>query len=425
MVPVTNAQKLINSPYSRFNLGSLSPTGSFKSIAMGGVGIAMKDNNSIFFNNPASYASLDTTSFIFDFGLDGSKNTLSDGENKFESQDINFHHLLMGFPVGRKWGVATGIVPVSNAYYYLSESISKLDPGYDSLTGPIASVHKGGGSISNFFLGTGGNITKNISAGINMTVVFGQIDRLNQYEFEDYTTTFSQRASQKLRINGINFDYGIQYTRQLKKNRYITAGFSLTAAKKIGSSFEELNERFSIFAAAPYSPDTLAGGYTYYHSKDSTRLPSTMRFGLLFGKKDKFVAEIDYVATSWSKAKIIGSEGTLANTKSLMFGIEYIPEKNSNTSYLKRIEYRAGAHISDNYLILNGVQLKEFGVSCGLGLRLSKPGPVGNPISRANFYVDYTKIKGDIALGLHNENIFSFGVSLNLYDWWFVKRRYE
>lgn len=421
MVPVTNAQKLINSPYSRFNLGILNPLGSFKSLSMGGVGIAMRDNNSIFFNNPASYSSLDTTSFIFDFGLDGSKNTLSDGENKFSSQDVNFHHLLMGFPVSKNWGVAVGIIPVSNAYYYMSERILSTDPGYDPLTGPIASVHKGGGSITNFFLGTGGNITKSLSAGINMTVVFGQIDRLNQYEFEDYSTTFSQRASQKLRLNGINFDYGIQYTKKLKKNHFITAGFSLTAAKNLGSSYEELNERFSIFATAPYSPDTLPGGYKYYHTKDSTRLPGTMRFGLLFGKKDKFAAEIDYVATSWANAKIIGSKATFANTRSLMFGIEYTPDKNSNDSYLKRIEYRAGAHISDNYLILNGVQLKEYGVSCGMGIRLSKL----NPYSRVNFYFDFTRRNGDISAGLHNENILSFGASLNLYDWWFIKRRYE
>ena len=60
-------QKLINSPYSRFNLGTLESQGSFKSLGMGSVGTAIRDNSSIYFTNPASYSSLDTNSFNFDF----------------------------------------------------------------------------------------------------------------------------------------------------------------------------------------------------------------------------------------------------------------------------------------------------------------------------------------------------------------------
>ena len=55
-----NGQKHINSPYSRFNIGTLEPAGSFRSLGMGGVGTAMRDNSSIYFTNPASYSSLDT-----------------------------------------------------------------------------------------------------------------------------------------------------------------------------------------------------------------------------------------------------------------------------------------------------------------------------------------------------------------------------
>lgn len=418
-VPETKGQKLINSPYSRFNLGLLNVPGSFKSIAMGGVSIAMRDNISVFYSNPASYSGVDTTSFIFDFGMDFSNNTLVSDSDKFTSQDMNFHHLLMAFPVGKKWGVATGIVPLSNGYYYLSQTIRSGDPGYDPLAGPLAAVHKGTGSITNFFVGTGGEIVKNLSAGINLQIVFGQLERLNQYEFADYTSTFNQRGTQKLRINGINFDYGLQYSVNIKKDYFLRAGVSLTASKKMSSTFEELNERFTVYNYVPYSPDTLS--YNYSHSKDSTRFPGTMRFGLAFGKKDKFVAEIDYISSAWADAKIQGSTGMLANTKSVMLGLEYTPDKFSNDSYFKRASYRAGLHYSDNYLVLNGVQLKEFGASCGVGLRLSRL----NPYSTANFYFDYTRRNGDLPKGLHNENIFSIGASLNFYDWWFMKRKYD
>ena len=65
---------------ARFNLGILEPAGSFRSSRDGRYGTAMRDNNSIYFSNPASYSSLDTNSFIFDFGLDYGISNLSDGE---------------------------------------------------------------------------------------------------------------------------------------------------------------------------------------------------------------------------------------------------------------------------------------------------------------------------------------------------------
>ena len=83
------------------------------------------------------------------------------------------------------------------------------------------------------------------------------------------------------------------------------------------------------------------------------------------------------------------------------------------------MEYRFGGHYADNYLILDGIQLREVGASFGLGIRLR------DNRSKANVYFDYTRRIGDLDAGLHNEDIFSFGVSLNLYDVWFRKRKYE
>ncbi|MDO9340493.1 MAG: hypothetical protein Q7T72_08210, partial [Bacteroidales bacterium] len=148
-------QKLVNSPYSRFNIGTLEPAGSFRSLGMGGIGTSLRDNSSIYFSNPASYSSLDTNSFVFDFGLDYSINILSDGVSSFSSDDMNFDHLLLGFPVAKGWGVAAGIVPLSNGYYKLSESVLKNDPEYDPIVGEYSSYHAGDGGFTNFFLGTG------------------------------------------------------------------------------------------------------------------------------------------------------------------------------------------------------------------------------------------------------------------------------
>jgi len=102
-------QKFVNTPFSRFNIGTLEPAGSFRSLSMGGIGTAIRDNSTIFFTNPASYSGFDTTSFLFDFGLDYSMTILKSETDTAYSGDMNFDHLLMGFPVMRGFGVAVGV----------------------------------------------------------------------------------------------------------------------------------------------------------------------------------------------------------------------------------------------------------------------------------------------------------------------------
>jgi len=83
------------------------------------------------------------------------------------------------------------------------------------------------------------------------------------------------------------------------------------------------------------------------------------------------------------------------------------------------MEYRLGGHMADNYLIINGDQIKEIGVSFGIGI------PLPRTYSKANLFIDYTKKNGPAGSTLHRENFYTMGVSLNFYDYWFQKRKYD
>ena len=354
------SQKQIDSPLGRFNLGILQPAGSFRNIAMGGVGTAFRDNNSINFVNPASYSSLDTNSFIFDIGMEYGINVISDGTSKHNSDDMNFDHLMIGFPVAKGIGVAAGIVPFSNGYYKISETVN--DPS-DPVTGEYTSYHIGGGNYSNVFLGTGINLTKNFSAGINMSVLFGSVSRANEVFFSEFTTEYHDDQVEVLQLNGINLDYGLQYRASLKKDFFLTAGFSLSSGKHCKSKYSDLTCRFTASTPA----DTLK-----YISDDSTKafVPGNYRLGISFGQKNKFTAGVDYMFSNWSDAKFYGSAEIVCKYRALLFGLEYIPEKYSNYNLLKRIEYRFGGHVEDNYFIYNGQRIKEWGASLGFGIPL-------------------------------------------------------
>jgi len=407
-----SGQKLVNSPYSRFNIGTLDPSGSFKSLAMGGIGTALRDNSTIYFTNPASYSSLDTNSFVFDFGVDYSKNSLSDGVSKYSSQDMNFSHLLMGFPITKGWGIATGIIPMSNGYYKIAETVLETDPGYNPTIGPYTLSHSGDGGFTKFFIGSGIKINKNFSVGANMTLLFGQINRVNQIEFGDFYNVYNDNSTEKLRLGGINFDYGIQYSASLKNNFFFNAGVSLTSGTNYKSKYEQL----SLLYTAYNVNDTIS-----YTSDKSTKvfIPATWRFGIAFGKKNKLTTGIDYIMTKWSTSKIPGSTGSAADTRTVLVGAEYIPNKYSNYSFISRLEYRIGGHYGDNYLIVNGEQVKEYGASIGIGI------PMRRTLSRTNLYFDFTRKTGSPSNNLFTEDYFTMGISLNLYDFWFIKRKYD
>lgn len=412
LLPISiSGQKLVNSPFARYNLGILEPAGSFRSIGMGNTGMAMRDNSSIFFYNPASYSSVDTNSFLFDFGLDYGVNQISDGKSKYTSGDLNFDHLLLGFPITKGMGFAAGVYSKSNGYYNISESVKVGDPDYDPLTGAYTSFHNGSGGLTNFFIGSGVNITKYLSAGINMTLLFGSINRINELDFADFYNVYHDNVAEKLQVTGLNFDYGLQLSAPLKKDHFLNAGVSFSSGKHYKSSFSSLTTRYTAYGGK----DTLS-----YSSDDSTKafLPGMLRMGLAFGKKNKFVGGIDLVLTKWSEAEFHGSGGYLGNTRELLFGAEYIPDKFSNYSLFKRMEYRAGGHIEDNYLVLNGIQVREYGASLGLGIPMRM-------LSKINIFIDFTRKSYSGPAFSHYENYFTTGISLNFYDQWFLKHKYN
>jgi hypothetical protein len=405
-------QKLIDSPYSRFNIGTLQPQGSFRSLGMGRVGTAIRDNSSIDFTNPASYSSFDTVSFIFDFGLDYGRNFISDGVTRYSSSDIDFRHLIMGFPLSKGWGFAAGVVPVSSGYYKITQTVTSTDPGYDATTGEYTVDHNGDGGITKFFVGSGIQIGKNFSIGANLSFLSGQLKRDNSFVFSDIYNVFNNNSEEKLVIGGLNLDYGIQYVAAFKNNYFINIGASMSSGNNYNSKYNLLSKKYTAYSVI----DTIS-----YVANNSTKthIPATYRIGISFGKKYKFTTGIDYVITKWSTSSIPpGSSNYAADTKEFRFGAEFIPDKFSNYSYISRIEYRIGGHIGDNYLIINREQLKEYGASIGLGLPMRR-------FSKTNLFIDFTRKTGSPASILHTEDYLTVGISLNLYDFWFLKRKYD
>ena len=67
---VFSASAQISSPYSKFGYGLLNDNATSAQSQMGGVGYAMNSGRQINVMNPASYAAIDSLTFLFDMGVD-------------------------------------------------------------------------------------------------------------------------------------------------------------------------------------------------------------------------------------------------------------------------------------------------------------------------------------------------------------------
>ena len=413
---LVHGQKEVNSPYARFGVGLLEQQGTFRSLGMGGTGIALRDPQNLFYQNPASFSSIDTNSFVLDFAMDYRIIGLDNGEESYSSDDMNLHHIIIAFPLSRKIGFATGITPFSTGYYNMNSITSIGDPGYDPIIGEIEETHNGAGGFSKYFVGLGIDLFKGFSAGASMNFIFGEIFRENHLYFLEDNNYFNNTYREKINLRGLNFDIGAQYHFNIGESYFGSLGFKYTNQGDLRAETEELLARGSVYTGSTYSIDTIS-----YSPLSSTTVtfPSALGLGVAFGIENKLTLAADYTFSDWSKSSFLGYEEYYTSSKSINVGLSYIPDKFANYNILNRVEYRLGGRMSDSHLVVNGEQLKEFGITFGAGI------PLRRSKSNINVFFEYGSRKGSLELGLHNETCYSMGLSFNFYDYWFIKRKYD
>lgn len=402
-------QQNVHSPFARYGIGNLEHQGTFRTRAMGGVSSGIRDNLTLNYLTPASYSSIDTASFIFDFGLDyGVVRLKSDGLSH-TSQDMTFSHLMMGFPITKGWGVTAAILPYSNGSY----KIGFETPG-TGVTGKTYEHHGGIGGYQRVLLGTGFKPFRFMSLGVNAFYMFGEITRLNDFVFTDDNNYFNTSKQSSLSMKGLGYDFSVQFMVPLADKKFINAGLTFTPAYDLKTGHQDFILRYSNIRTSLLALDTL----TKSSASTTSRMPLSVRAGFSLGKTDKLTAGADLVYTRWSKASFPYTYGTYTDALSLHAGAEYIPDKYSNYGFFDRMEYRIGCRYGESYTLFGGDQVKEYGITFGTGV------PMRRSRSRISLVVDLsTRGKGEGEIP--GETRISVGASLNLYDYWFLKRQYD
>jgi hypothetical protein len=402
------------SPFSRFGLGDLHGLSHGRTSAMGGATLGSRNSQQINFANPASYTSTDSLAFLFEFGVNGKFSSYKSSLDKFSTNDINFRYFSLSFPVTNRISAAMGLTPYSDVGYNIV--VNQNLEG----TGAIRHAYYGEGSLSRAYFGVGVSPVKNISVGANLFYFFGTLTRNSYINFPENIEMYVIERTDGLRLRDFGMNFGIQATIPMAKEQSITLGATLENKPKFTAFNSDIAYKSLVINIPNQTPradrDNLR---EVAEEKSKIIMPLSAGFGVSYVKKNKMELNADYYFQEWSKASFFGAPYVFLTDRSIIaVGGEYIPDKFSIRNYTSRIAYRAGLNFENSYLLINNEQVKDFGISFGVGL------PVYRSNSTINISAELGR-RGSTKSNLIRENYMKLNLSVNLYDFWFVKRRFD
>lgn len=403
------SQSDLSSPYSRFGIGDIN-TGSPNTIlkGMGGISNAMSGKTLLNPNNPASYAELDSLSFVFDAGFYIKSATFSTNKLTEKGSNASFDYASIGISATKRWKFGLGLMPYSNREYNVITDHN--DMGHYNI------AFQGEGGLTKYFFSNGIKITDDLSVGITASYITGTLFDNTSVYFPDSTYFLNGKRSVNMRIGDFKLDYGILY--RLPIDDYnITIGVTYSQGSKVASKRDVFTRNmFKGFGNNIESPiDTLK--YTK-NEKVNISMPHGFGLGVKMDNEKGWQVGADFNWTGWKGFKINGVNDSIQNSWNFAIGTSFKPRSTSISKYHKRITYRAGFHFDQTYYNVYGQSINKYGLTLGLGL------PVPRSLTSFNIAFEVGSM-GTTKNNLVKESYFNISISMSIYDKWFVKRKYK
>ena len=390
------AQKNTFLPYSRYGLGEITHHGFTTNLGLGGTNTALRIPNQPNYLNPASYTTQDTNSVIFDVGLKASTNLMKTSQSQINKKTMGFDYLALSFPVTSWWNSSIGVVPYSEVGY---EILTTQQYEY----GKRYNEYNGTGGLRKFYIGNAFEPIENLSVGFNYMYMFGS---LNYGSYMTWSTDtahvqpYNIKKETEKYLRASQFNFGIQYTYNFSENSRITVGG--TYETSVSFNYQEDNITTNLLDTLS---SEMSAGYDF---------PSRYTAGVSYSSKRLFWG-FDYTYTNWSTLENFDK---VNDSYSFHTGIQFTPDKEALRSYFKRIDYRLGAYYNNGYLRFGENNIKDYGITFGLGL------PLKYQKTKFNLSVMMGK-KGTTENSLIENNYAIINIGITFYDFWFIERKYK
>lgn len=413
------AQSGTNSPYSQYGLGLIADQGQGFNRAMNGLSYGLSQHNQINSQNPASYSSIDSLSFIFDVGASFQNANIKEGGNKLNAKNANFEYAVAGFRLAKNLGLSFGFLPYTNIGYdyYTSQYVGTSTTTYHTET------YSGSGGLHQGYLGLGYKLLNKISLGANVSYLWGNYTKslVSSYS-ESSINTLSKYYTAT--VTSYKIDLGAQYTLPLTKKYALTVG----AVYGFG---HKLNTNADCMVISTNSSTSVSDTASYSIYKGLS-IPTSYGVGLALNYGHKWTVGVDYSLQKWGSEAFpaygLGSDnkptyqlsnGLLKDRHKIILGGEYIPNELSR-NFFNRIHYRFGASYATPYIKVNGVDgPKEYSVSAGFGI------PIINTYDNRSLLNISGQWVHSSAKGLITENYLRINIGITFNERWFMKWKVE
>lgn len=395
------AQNGTVSPYSRFGYGLLSDRATAMQSQMGGVGYAMFSGRQINVMNPASYARVDSLTFLFDIGFKMSNAWHEETPEGTRVSDNIFGgglgYITMQFPVSKNIGVSVGLIPWSSVGYNIGNLIEN---GY--------TTRSGDGSINELYAGIGGRIMDRLSVGVNISYMFGNA---NNYTYAATDMGSTSLYYKEMSIRDYNISAGLLYLQPIGRRDVLSVGLTYSPAKKfIGKArtyVQDVNNETS-----PTLQDKV-------DLQDNYSRAASYGIGVGYTWRNRLMVEADFTYQPWSKEKFQGLDDMLADRYKVGLGLQFRPAVRG--SYVKRIEYRLGGFVERNYQKIfdadgAAYHVRDYGVSMGFGF------PIPGYKTVVNLGFEW-RHRQATPRPLVKENYLNITLGVNFNEAWFFKNK--
>lgn len=414
------AQSGTNSPYSQYGLGTLGEQSGGFNRGMNGLGIGFSEHNQINSLNPASYASIDSLSFIFDAGISGQITNYSEGGVKVNAKNANFEYVVAGFRAAKNLGVSFGLLPFSNVGYQYSGtgSINPTDGGTSAVT--YTNTYSGSGGFHQVYVGAGWSPFKGFSFGANIAYLWGDYTRsvVNSYS-DAYVNTLSKYYTAS--VHSYKLDFGVLYTHQLTKKDALTIGLTYGLGHKLGA-----DPKCQVISN---NAQTAIADTATYAISNGLKIPHTFGVGLMWNREGRWKVGADYTLQKWSSVAfpkaVDGSEqyvlakDQFSDRHKFTLGGTFCHDEHSR-NFFKRIHYRLGASYATSYLKIKGQDgPKEYSVSAGFGIPI-----INGYNNRSLLNISAQWVRQDSKTFV-TENSFRINIGLTFNERWFAKWKME
>lgn len=398
------------SPFTARGIGDIYDMGLIHNQGMGGVGIS---NGNFWYLNNLNPALLPYNSLtVFSAGFIGENRNVENATASETNGGGNLNYLATAFPIKPGWWTTSiGLMPYSNVDY----KFSYVDQVQGADT-EARITEEGTGGFNQFYWSNGVAINKYIYVGLKATYLFSSIetDFSNQLLEDNVATSYTPTKQERLNASDFLFTAGIALNKDsIFNNRiHMKVGFTYDFKSDVNAKLFEtwgleiLDQRVFL--------DTL---------RDDTRgnitIPQALGAGISLNNGLKWSAGVDVRLQQWSDYKDFNGnrDNFLGNSFKIALGGEFAPDPGSVSSYFKRITYRMGFSYEETPYVINGKQVKDFGINFGWSL------PVGR-FSSLDMAFKYGK-RGDVDDNLISESYYKAYLGINFNDQWFIKRKYD